>query len=398
MKEVTVQKKLVVYVVPAIAYEGISKQVLLQIDALIERGYTVKLIALTTVNDNVIFELAPKLDQENVIQLEQPDAYLSVKALKGSPSVALQISKLLKEWKPAVVFAHTPYAHFVMRLVKLLSFSEEDKIKLWQYFHITQYAEFPLTTWRRKLINVVNRHLAKRFDDGHIFVSKAAKEDVQQNLVSLKNYRVIFNAIPFIEAEQHVDSLEKPHSQSTLPYTIVIPGRIEEVKGQLWFLGVFKEFLRRNSLKPSEIKLILAGGGSLCEEATREIKILNIEDYVSVTGYISNIAIKRFIYDADLVAVPSLREGFGLVVLEALICGRIVLCSDAGGLKEIVEDGITGFTFKTSDDDDCLKQINLIYHQRGKAILDKEEIARLLHGKFSFEKHMQEVVSLIDNT
>jgi len=52
---------------------------------------------------------------------------------------------------------------------------------------------------------------------------------------------------------------------------------------------------------------------------------------------------------ADVVVVPSHREGFGLVAAEALLRGRPVVATDAGGLAEIVEDGVTGWSVRPRD-------------------------------------------------
>ena len=50
-----------------------------------------------------------------------------------------------------------------------------------------------------------------------------------------------------------------------------------------------------------------------------------------------------------LVAVPSHREGFGLVAAEALACGRAVVASDVGGLRSVVADGVTGLLVPPDD-------------------------------------------------
>jgi len=51
----------------------------------------------------------------------------------------------------------------------------------------------------------------------------------------------------------------------------------------------------------------------------------------------------------DLIAIPSEREAFGLVALEALALGRPVLASNVGGLPEIVRDGATGWLAPAGD-------------------------------------------------
>lgn len=57
---------------------------------------------------------------------------------------------------------------------------------------------------------------------------------------------------------------------------------------------------------------------------------------------VSSDEVARLIREHDVVLVPSLAEGFGLVALEAIASGRWVVASDVGGLRDLVRDGING--------------------------------------------------------
>ncbi|HEX4965112.1 MAG TPA: glycosyltransferase, partial [Thermoanaerobaculia bacterium] len=61
--------------------------------------------------------------------------------------------------------------------------------------------------------------------------------------------------------------------------------------------------------------------------------------------------VEEVLVGADLFLLPSESESFGLAALEALSCEVPVIASDAGGLPEVVDDGVTGFLLPVGDVD-----------------------------------------------
>ncbi len=59
-------------------------------------------------------------------------------------------------------------------------------------------------------------------------------------------------------------------------------------------------------------------------------------------GWSNHGQITSYLAACDALIVPSRWEGFGLVATEAMRAGKAVICSNRGGLKEVVEDGVTG--------------------------------------------------------
>jgi N-acetyl-alpha-D-glucosaminyl L-malate synthase BshA len=87
--------------------------------------------------------------------------------------------------------------------------------------------------------------------------------------------------------------------------------------------------------------LLLCGDGPEAGTARRLARELGVEDRVHFVGLEDDMAAMLSI--ADVFLLPSTFESFGLAALEAMACEVPVVCSDAGGLPEVVVDGETGF-------------------------------------------------------
>jgi glycosyltransferase involved in cell wall biosynthesis len=89
-------------------------------------------------------------------------------------------------------------------------------------------------------------------------------------------------------------------------------------------------------------RLVIAGTGEYLEPLKAQAATLGLGDSVRFAGFITNEDRDRLYHAADLAIFPSLYEPFGIVALEALANACPLVVSDAGGLAEVVQHGVTG--------------------------------------------------------
>ncbi|MDE3052814.1 MAG: N-acetyl-alpha-D-glucosaminyl L-malate synthase BshA [Gemmatimonadota bacterium] len=108
---------------------------------------------------------------------------------------------------------------------------------------------------------------------------------------------------------------------------------------------IVRVFARVTAELPS--LLVMVGDGPDRIVAEREAARLGVQDQVMFLGKIESVA--PLLASADLYLLPTDRESFGLSALEALASGTPVIGARAGGLPEVVEDGVTGALCEVGD-------------------------------------------------
>jgi glycosyltransferase involved in cell wall biosynthesis len=114
-------------------------------------------------------------------------------------------------------------------------------------------------------------------------------------------------------------------------------GRMVHEKGAHLIVGAAPKVLAEHP----NTKFVIAGGGNR-DHLVDLVRYLGLEDNFRFTGYVDDETLHGIYQIADVAVFPSLYEPFGIVALEAMAAGVPVVVSDAGGLREVVDSGVTG--------------------------------------------------------
>jgi glycosyltransferase involved in cell wall biosynthesis len=139
---------------------------------------------------------------------------------------------------------------------------------------------------------------------------------------------------------------------------IFFVGRMVREKG----VQILIEALPKIRWGYNDAKLVIVGGGQRAH-LQQLAQYLNVEPFVHFTGFVPDEDLLKIFHIADVACFPSLYEPFGIVALEAMATKTPVVVSDAGGLPEVVENGVTGTTTYAGNPNSLADGIlNVLHH------------------------------------
>ncbi|MBM7566730.1 glycosyltransferase family 4 protein [Paenibacillus sacheonensis] len=127
---------------------------------------------------------------------------------------------------------------------------------------------------------------------------------------------------------------------------VLFMGRLQEIKGVHHLLKLMPQLIKEH---PSVLLVIVGGAFYGSNRTTAYVRMLHrlgrtMKGHVTFVPYVPYSEVPSWFLGADVAVVPSgNREAFGLVNVEAMACGLPVVATRAGGMKEIIDDGVTGY-------------------------------------------------------
>jgi glycosyltransferase involved in cell wall biosynthesis len=254
-------------------------------------------------------------------------------------------------WAPRLVWmqSHAPRAirrlgadvvHFTNGMMPLAS--PVPTVVTIHDMSLTLYPAFhPL---RRVLLNRPLMYLAARRADAIITVSEAARRDIVRVYgVDAARVHVVHEAAaPSFRVIRDRDALMRVRQRYGLADRFILyVGTIEPRKN---LPKLLEAFARRRCAGELPHQLVCAGPyGWLSADVDDQIDRLRVRDAVTFTGYVPFDDLPAIYNLAEMLVFPSLYEGFGLPVVEAMACGTPVVTGPVAALDEVAGDATARF-------------------------------------------------------
>jgi len=238
--------------------------------------------------------------------------------------------------------------------------------------------------------HLIDKIFINKFD--HIItVSQYTKKQIIDNfLYPSKKISVAYNGI-----NKCFQPGKKPQN---LIKTLNLDGKII-----LLFLGGFKK--RKNplfllevlaKLNNPNICLVFAGMGPLLKSLQLKANKLNLSSQVRFPGFIKEKDKVDYYQLADILLLPSLKEGFGMTLTEAGACAIPAIGSDNSSIREIIIPNRTGYLAKLNDINDWRQKLTRLIQSKSLCQQMGLNAQKHVRNKFSWDKSIKIHLKIFD--
>jgi glycosyltransferase involved in cell wall biosynthesis len=126
---------------------------------------------------------------------------------------------------------------------------------------------------------------------------------------------------------------------------VLVPARQAPNKGHRFLVPAAGEVVRR----VPNVRFVLAGAGERDPAVRRAIVHHGLEAAFLDAGFLAHDDLAELMAGSDVLALPSLAEGFSLVLLEGMAAGAVLVASTVGGARELITHGVDGFLVPPGD-------------------------------------------------
>ncbi|MBJ6801037.1 glycosyltransferase [Geomonas propionica] len=224
--------------------------------------------------------------------------------------------------------------------------------------------------------------------DQAVTVSQAVSDELA-GFVAPAKVRLIYNGVPY-HTPTAPGKLRAELGASPEQHIAVCVTSLQKYKG----LDNLMAAAAKACARDEGLLFAIAGAGppEAVAALQRQVKELDLEGKVFHLGFRNDVA--DLLAGSDLFVLPSTKEAFPLVVLEAMSHGRPVVATDCGGTREMVLEGETGFVVPVEDPEALAEKIVELCNDPARGIAMGEAGRRRYCDSFTLERYVEAFSSL----
>ncbi len=304
--------------------------------------------------------------QEGIIFIPVP---LKTKSEINIFKIGVSFFRLLKEIREKqvqILHTHSRVTQVLGYLLKLKT--GVSHVTTWHGFFEPRWSRKKFPCWADKVIAIsgqVKEHLLNEFN------------------ARPENIRLIHNGIDLdkVKLKEPLGRWEVKNKLGLQEGPVVgIIARLSDVKGHVYLIRAMKKILKDFP----DAQLLIVGEGRMERELSRLVEELKIKKSVFFIPRYQNIA--ELLYIMDVFVMPSLKEGLGLGLMEAMAGAKAVVGSAVGGIKTLIKDKENGLLVAPQDADGLASAIRELLNDPGRAAIMGNNARLFITREFSLDE------------
>jgi glycosyltransferase involved in cell wall biosynthesis len=285
------------------------------------------------------YEMAYVLPWKNALVPSIQDTGLEVHCLDGGPGPGWlwRLRRLVRTRKIDLIHVHSPYAAIGARLIApgrsapRLVYTEHN---VWSRYRTATY-------WGNALTYPRNDHV--------FAVSDSVRDSIRYpsllGALHMPPVETLYHGLDPAQVSTWTgpDGLRREMGIPEGAPVVVNVANFKPHKGHIELIRAVVEVRRA----VPDVRFVLVGVGPLEAGAREEAKRLGVADTVTFAGFREDVP--RIVSSGDVFTLASRHEGLSIALMEAMALGRPVVVTRAGGLPEIVTDGVDGLLVPPGD-------------------------------------------------
>lgn len=302
-----------------------------------------------------------------------------------------QLIGLMNENRYELIHVHTPVGGILGRLAAKIT-NTKNVVYTAHGFHF--YKGAPLKNW---IIYYPIEKLMARYTDALITMNE---EDYQlaKNKFKVRKKGNIFkvNGVGIDLDKYNISDVKDMEFKRSLglneeDFVITVVAELIERKNHKQLILAMEDLVKEYP----NIKVLFVGDGSLYETIKKDIKSRKLEQNINLLGFRKDV--EKILNISDIVGLFSHHEGLPKNIMEAMVAGKAIICTNIRGNIDLVNDNINGKIVKINDIDKTIKYIKELKDDEytrnkmglnGKYIIQEYDIKKVLKNIYNIYENL----------
>jgi L-malate glycosyltransferase len=344
--EININRYDIIHIISGDLWAGAEAQVFYTLSKLKEKNKFTFLVVLF--NEGILWKKLQYTNIETIVINEKKHNGLIM---------LLMLTKIIHRLKPVIIHVHAFKEHILGQTANMLNISSSTMVRT---FHGMSEAPKGLTLVKyvkSRIIHRIEKWFLNYGSNQHIIaVSKDLQKYLEYSYPKAKIAQ-IYNSIPCFEKGLIWNSgIRNEYGIERNTFWIGTTARLSEPKNLELLIDAGMELTKLGI----NFRISIFGEGPLKHNLQNRINQNNLQDHIRLEGFRRDIL--PIFASLDLFVLCSLHEGLPMSLLEAISLGVPVVCTDVGGMKEVISHNYSGILVP-SNDRDKLAQAIIMLHQ-----------------------------------